>query len=124
MKELMPESLKDSFPPNFNIHIDEFACGPWVVKTNGFLDDFLLNEFSAQIKGLEMESYSVNRAGNIAQKYGRYSLVVKSVMDYTESNKTDGPGGSTKRFASLVSLICIRALMPILLEFKDPKLDT
>lgn len=124
MKELMPETLKENFPDKFDIHIDEFACGPWVVKTDGFLDDYLLKEFSEQIKGLEMESYSVNRAGNIVQKYGRYSLVVKSVMDYTNTKKEDGPGGSIKKFAALMSFLCIRAMMPILLEFNDPKLPS
>ncbi|MBK8450211.1 MAG: hypothetical protein IPL42_09430 [Saprospiraceae bacterium] len=69
-----------------------------------------------------MESYSINRAGNIVQKYGRYSLVVKSVMDYTNTKKEDGVAGHIKKFAALMSLICIRAMMPILLEFKDPKL--
>lgn len=124
MKELMPETQKVNFPPKFDIHIDEFACGPWVVKTDGFLDDYLLKEFSEQIKGLEMESYSVNRAGNIVQKYGRYSLVVKSVMDYTNTKKEDGVGGSIKKFAALMSFLCIRAMMPILLEFNDPKIPS
>ncbi|MBK8450212.1 MAG: hypothetical protein IPL42_09435 [Saprospiraceae bacterium] len=46
----MPETQKGNFPVNFDIHIDEFACGPWVVKTDGFLNDYLLKEFSEQIK--------------------------------------------------------------------------
>lgn len=122
MKELMPETEKKNFPANFDIHINEFACGPWVVKTDGFLDDYLLEVFSNQIKGLEMESYSINRVGNIAQKYGRFSLVVKSVMDFTDPKKKDGPDGRIKKFAALMSFICIRAMMPILLEFNDPKI--
>lgn len=124
MKELMPETEKKNFPANFNIHINEFACGPWVVKTDGFLDDYLLEEFSKQIKGLEMESYSINRVGNIAQKYGRFSLVVKSVMDFTDPKKKDGPDGRIKKFAALMSFVCIRAMMPILLEYNDPKLSS
>jgi nucleoside phosphorylase len=121
MRQLMPETQKVNFPTGFDIHVDEFACGPWVVKTDGFLDEYLLKEFSNKIKGLEMESYSINRAGNIVQKYGRYSLVIKSVMDYTDTKKSDGQKGYVKKFAALMSLVCIRAMMPILLDFKDPK---
>lgn len=121
MRVLMPETQKENFPPNFNIHIAQFTCGPWVIKAENFLDDFLLKKFSVEIRGLEMESYSINRVGNIAQQFGRYSLVVKSVMDFTDPNKTDGAGGQTKKFAALMSFLCIRAMMPVLKEFHDPR---
>ncbi|MEZ2336853.1 hypothetical protein AB6735_14520 [Mucilaginibacter sp. RCC_168] len=122
---------------DFKIVIDEFACGPWVVKTSGFIDkmsfdpehpensekyDFdtiPVKNINSNIKGLEMESYSILRAGQIIQKSKKYALVVKSVMDFTNEHKSDGPNGSVKANAAYISYICVRAMMPYLLDFKQ-----
>jgi nucleoside phosphorylase len=102
---------------DFQIILAEFACGPWVVKSSGFLSDYLVNNVESDIVGLEMESYSILRASEVIQKRDRYSLVVKSVMDFTNELKSDGPNGEIKSGAAYISSLCIRALMPVLLEF-------
>jgi hypothetical protein len=66
-----------------------------------------------------MESYSVIRAREILRGNGKFSLVVKSVMDFTGKNKNDGSFGEIKQGASFMSYLCVRAMMPILLEFRE-----
>ena len=112
---------KTSLVDNVTIHIGDFACGPWVVKTSEFMENELAIEEKKNILGLEMESLSVFRASENFQEYGKYSLVVKSVMDFTDDKKSDGVDGSVKSNASYMSYLCIRALMPLLTRFNDPK---
>lgn len=144
MKSIINPDRKKLLGEKFKIVIDEFACGPWVIKTEGFMhkmkgeelekfptkeenDLFLesipVNKISKGIKGLEMESYSLLRAGEVVQKPGRFTIVAKAVMDFTNEYKKDGPNGEIKSSAAYVSYLCVRAMMPILLEFKS-KLDT
>ncbi len=106
---------------DFKIHFKDMACGPWVIKTNGVLDE-MANSINANIKGLEMESLGVVRAGNIFNMYGQYGLVVKSVMDYTDANKTDGKFGEIKTQASQISYLCTRAMLPLLSRYEDPRM--
>lgn len=118
MRVLIDPNRKDLLSRDFKIIIDEFACGPWVVKTDGFLTEHLVGEVSKNIVGLEMESYSVLRSGELMQAHGKYSIVAKSVMDFTNEQKNDGQFGEIKASAAYVSYLCIRAMMPLLLEFK------
>ena len=104
---------------DFEIHFGDFAAGPWVIKTDGFLENLLVEEVHKDMKGLEMESYSVIRAREILRGNGKFSLVVKSVMDFTGKNKNDGSFGEIKQGASFMSYLCVRAMMPILLEFRE-----
>jgi nucleoside phosphorylase len=106
----------------FQIHFRDMACGPWVVKTEGLLSG-LAEKVNANIKGLEMESLGVIRASNLFHKYGQYGLVVKSVMDYTDVHKNDGEYGEIKSTASYMSYLCVRALLPVLRTFSDPKMS-
>lgn len=101
------------------IHFGDFACGPWVVKTNDFMEEELAIEEKKDILGLEMESISILRTSENFQEYGKYSIVVKSVMDFTDDKKSDGLNGAIKTTAAYISYLCIRAIMPILMEFKD-----
>lgn len=119
MHSIIDPSRKKLLKPDFKIIIDEFACGPWVIKTGGFLDEYLVKNVNANIKGLEMESYGILRIGEVIQKSNRYSLVVKSVMDFTNEYKHDGEHGEVKSSAAYISYLCIRAMMPMLLEFKN-----
>ena len=72
-----------------------------------------------------MESYGLVRAANLTKKL---SLVVKSVMDYTDSKKSDThiqendkdnipKGENVKQMASYMSFICIQALIPHLRKY-------
>lgn len=144
MRSIINPDRKKLLGKDFKIVIDEFACGPWVIKTEGFMrkmkgeklekftakkenDLFLesipVTKISKGIKGLEMESYSLLRTAEVIQKEGRFTIVAKSVMDFTNEYKKDGPNGEVKSSAAYVSYLCVRAMMPILLEFKS-KLDT
>jgi len=115
MRALCDPNRSKLLSKNFDIHIDEFACGPWVVKTDGFLDKYLSRKVSSKIKGLEMESYSVLRAGELMESY---AIVAKSVMDFTNELKSDGQHGEVKAGAAYVSYLCVRAMMPLLVKFK------
>jgi nucleoside phosphorylase len=101
------------------IHIGDFACGPWVVKTTDYMDNELAKEEKKNILGLEMESLSILRVNENFQGAGHYALIVKSVMDFTDDKKSDGENGVIKSTAAYISYLCIRALMPILSEFED-----
>jgi len=124
MRQIAPTYYLRIIDEGFKIHFKDMACGPWVIKTDGILEE-IANSINANIKGLEMESLGVVRASNIFNQYGKYGLVVKSVMDYTDENKTDGGNfGEIKHHASFMSYLCIRAMMPVLLKFKDPKIPS
>lgn len=105
---------------NAEIHFDVMACGPWVVKTEDFLET-LSEEKNNLIRGLEMESYSLGRAFEL---YGDITktLVVKSVMDYTDSKKDDKVAAlPVKKIAGYISCLCVRAILPMILEYQEQK---
>ncbi|GHT59520.1 hypothetical protein AGMMS50239_06360 [Bacteroidia bacterium] len=106
------------------IHHDTMACGAFVLSTDNYLEKTALGA-NEKIVGYEMESYGLVRAANLTQKL---SLVIKSVMDYTDSNKSDAStqiedednipeGENVKKMASYMSFICIQALIPHLREY-------
>ncbi len=118
MRALSQGSLKNIINGGFKIHFKDYACGPWVVKTDGKILE-IAEEINDDIVGLEMESLGMMRACNRFAKEGRYGIVVKSVMDFTDMNKKDGDKGAIKTNAALISYLCVRAIMPMLIEFKE-----
>jgi len=98
------------------LHFDVMACGPWVIKTEDFIEKLSL-EKNNMIRGLEMESYSIARIGEYYRRFD--TLVVKSVMDYTDTKKEDkGVNGLPyKAIAGTISYLCIRAMLPLIKEF-------
>ncbi len=102
---------------NIEIHHDTMACGPFVLKTNDFLEK-KSKEINDKIVGFEMESYGVIRALELS-KSNKYGLIVKSVMDYTDESKKDVAenGEEIKTMAAYMSYICTRALLPHLKSF-------
>jgi len=117
---------------NITIHLDTMACGPFVLKTNDFLEN-KSKEINDKIVGFEMESYGVIRALELSRS-NTYGLVVKSVMDYTDSKKGDikttdnvnieekdvdniPAGENIKEMAAYISYVCTRALLPHLEKF-------
>jgi nucleoside phosphorylase len=120
MLKIAPRILQPILEDGFKIHFKDYACGPWVIKTEGTLKT-LSQTISNKIVGLEMESLGVIRAANIFAKYRNNGLVVKSVMDFTDENKTDGFKGQIKTTAAEISYICVRAMMPVLLKFVDSR---
>ncbi len=104
----------------FKIHHHEIACGTFVLKTEGVLENNYSKKINDNIVGLEMESYGVLRAAEIFDNPKQYALVVKSVMDYTNEKKSDNSvnidgipqGENIKEIASYISSLCVRALIP------------
>ncbi|PWK79723.1 nucleoside phosphorylase [Mucilaginibacter oryzae] len=121
MRALASGVEKSILDDNFKIHFKDYACGPWVVKTNGALLD-IAKTTNDDIVGLEMESLGVIRASNLFASYAQYGLIVKSVMDFTNEHKSDGKKGEIKYNAAKMSYLCIRGMLPILQAFKDSRL--
>jgi nucleoside phosphorylase len=121
MEDLASSSLKKVIRSgHFDIHFKKYACGPLVMKTDGVLP-FFATHIDSEIVGLEMESLGVVKASELFSTFEQYSLVVKSVMDFTDGDKKDGDKRVIKHTASEISYLCIRSILPILQEFKDPK---
>lgn len=113
-----PNEDKEKYVQNVKFHFDVMACGPWVVKTEGFLNQ-LSEDKNNLIRGLEMESYSIGRAYEIYKELGVRPLIVKSVMDYTDHQKeNDLQNIDTKRVAGYMSYLCVRAMLPVLVDFQ------
>lgn len=105
-----------------DIRFDDMACVPYVVNIDGYLEHNAKN-YNNKIIGLEMESYGVLRANTLFQNSGHFSLVVKSVMDYTDGHKSDNVDGiEVQETAAYISYLCTRAMMPYLIKFHKNKL--
>lgn len=71
-----------------NFHHNSLACGNVIVKTDGVLDGAIA-KYDEQVVGVEMESYGVARAVELANNIKPKVLIIKSVMDFTEKDKND-----------------------------------
>jgi nucleoside phosphorylase len=114
---------KEKYVQNVEIHFDVMACGPWVIKTDEYLETLSADKNNL-IRGLEMESYSIGRLFELHHKTtGRQALVVKSVMDFTDAKKgLDMEHVDTKHIAGYMSYLCVRALLPLIEEYeKQPE---
>jgi hypothetical protein len=123
MFSLIPSSEKkyESICGRIEVKFDDLACVPWVIKTNEWLEEHA-KKYDEKIIGLEMESYGVNRSYDLNTDKLFAALVVKSVMDFTDDQKVDADqmtGENYKETAGYMSYLCIRALMPILLEYYE-----
>lgn len=102
---------------NLSIKFGVMACGPFVLKTGKFLET-KSKEINDKIIGFEMESYGVMRATKYLNNPKNISLVVKSVMDYTDENKKDTVANEPiKSIAAKVSYLCVRVLIPYIDEY-------
>lgn len=102
---------------NLDIKIGVLACGSFVLKSGGFLET-KSKEINDKIIGFEMESYGVMRATKYLNNSKNLSLVVKSVMDYTDEKKSDSViGEPVKSIAAFMSYLCVRVLIPYINEF-------
>ena len=128
-------SRKNEICQKLNIHFDVMASGPFVLKTDNFLDT-KAKSMNHKIMGFEMESYGVFRTFELLGK-DKLCLLVKSVMDYTDSKKKDvnnsakedinsvsleaieevPKGENIKNMASYFSSICVRALLPHISDY-------
>jgi len=135
MYNLIPNKKHDrenEIVRDIKIHYDVLACGAFVLKTDKFLEE-TARKMNDKIVGFEMESYGVIRATEFIEKPVKLSIIVKSVMDYTDSKKSDTMGSTSisvvnenqkipageniKAMAAYMSSICTRALLPHIEEF-------
>ncbi len=135
MYNLIPNQKHDrenEIVRKIKIHYDVMACGAFVLKTDKFLDE-TAKKMNDKIVGFEMESYGVIRATEFIDRALKLSVVIKSVMDYTDSKKSDTKiiattsveedidkipaGENIKAMAAYMSSICTRALLPHIEKF-------
>jgi len=121
MLSLIPDNKIDNrlreIINNLSIKFGVMACGPFVLKTGKFLET-KSKEINDKIIGFEMESYGVMRATKYLNNSKNISLVVKSVMDYTDENKQDSQAGEPiKSIAAKISYLCVRVLIPYIDEY-------
>ena len=65
-----------------------------------------------------MESFGVIRASKLFNKENKLSLIVKSVMDFTNEEKADEKNGEpVKYLAAYMSYLCVRVLIPYVVDF-------
>lgn len=108
---------KNAIINDLSFKFDSLACGSFVLKTNNFLEK-KAQEVNNKIVGFEMESYGVMRATNFFNYPHKLSLIVKSVMDFTNEKKVDEINGEPiKNLAAYMSYLCVRVLIPYVSEF-------
>ena len=81
-----------------HVHIGPMACGSTVVSNRKILDNQIYTQLRNTI-GLDMESYAVVYAALHATDPRPVPLVIKSVCDYADSQKSD----DYQRFAAFTS---------------------
>lgn len=123
MYSLVPASSefrrKKDIVNGLSFHFDVMACGPFVLQEDDFLEKKAL-AMNGKIVAYEMESYGVARSVKFCNRKNSLALVVKSVMDYTNSDKADTVAGeNVKHNAAYISTLCIRVLIPYVAEFYE-----
>ena len=71
-----------------HVHLGPMACGSSVVANRKLLENLIHSQIQ-HTAGLDMESYAVVYAANHAKAPRPTPLIVKSVCDYGDSQKSD-----------------------------------
>ncbi|MBQ7202417.1 MAG: hypothetical protein IJS03_00205 [Eubacterium sp.] len=80
--------LKDSPDNEFHLHIGPMACGNSVVANRDVVNKQIHSLFP-QTVGLDMESYSVFYAAKNSTEPKPKAIVIKSICDYADAQKSD-----------------------------------
>lgn len=107
-KEIM-DVVKDTMsdPENeFHVHIGPMACGSYVVANSEVVDKRIKALFPHTV-GLDMESYSVLFVAENAKEPKPKALIVKSICDFANSEKSD----QFQRFAAYTSSGYVKYLL-------------
>ena len=91
--------IRDNHSENkvIDIHFEPIACVRQVINKVGYFEENILS-IERKAIGVEMESYGVLRATELANEGKTNVLIIKSVMD-----KTEEKGDNYKKFASFTS---------------------
>lgn len=96
-------------PPEINIAIEPMASGTMVINKKDYFEE-VIKAINRKAAAVEMESYGLARACQIANQGNTIPIVFKSVMDHTVK-KEDAPGGTNvKKFASYTSAMFMKYL--------------
>lgn len=79
---------KDVPSGKLKVHVGPLASGSMVLASDSSLDPISLQ--NRDVLGVDMEAYAVMAASDIARFSKPTSLVIKSVCDYADSQKSDG----------------------------------
>jgi len=96
----------------FHIHVGPMACGSCVVANTEMVDKQIRALFPKTL-GLDMESYSVCFAAESASDPKPKPVVIKSICDYANSEKSD----MYQKFAAYTSSGFLKYLLENKLEF-------
>lgn len=96
----------------FKIHIGPMACGSSVVANRAIIEK-QINSFMPDTVGLDMESYGVFYAANNSTNPKPKAIVIKSICDYADSQKSD----KYQKFAAYTSSECTKYLLENALPF-------
>jgi nucleoside phosphorylase len=100
-------------PPKIDIAIEPMASGTMVINKKGYFEE-ILKTVDRRVAAVEMESYGLARACQLANSGKTIPIIFKSVMDHT-FRKEDAPGGTNvKKFAAYTSAL----FMKYLFEYK------
>ncbi|MFE8595396.1 5'-methylthioadenosine/S-adenosylhomocysteine nucleosidase family protein [Archangium violaceum] len=96
-----PDGLPE--PPPFRVHVGSIGTGSRVMRDPGIFDR--LAERERKLLGLEMEASAIGAMAHLHRV--RYTLVMKGVMDFADSEKDD----HFKPFAARASAECLLAFL-------------
>ena len=98
-KKKIIDYIRDNHSENkvIDIHFEPIACVRQVINKVGYFEENILS-IERKAIGVEMESYGVLRATELANEGKTNVLIIKSVMD-----KTEEKGDNYKKFASFTS---------------------
>ncbi len=82
------KELKDSEENEFHLHIGPMACGNSVVANRDVVNKQIHSLFPKTV-GLDMESYSVFYAAEYSSSPKPKAIVIKSICDYADAEKSD-----------------------------------
>lgn len=97
-----------------HVHVGPMACGSTVVANRNLLEKQIHSQLSTT-EGLDMESYAVVYAANNATSPRPIPIIIKSVCDYADSQKSD----QYQRFAAYTSCEFAKLLYTKYLPYED-----
>ncbi|WP_293299962.1 hypothetical protein [Pedobacter sp. UBA4863] len=97
-------------PPEITIAIEPMASGTMVINKKGYFEE-VIKAIHRKAAAVEMESYGLARACQLANYGSTIPIIFKSVMDHTWK-KEDAPGGTNvKKFAAYTSALFMKYLL-------------
>lgn len=103
---VMMKEVAESKEHEFKVHLGMMACGNSVVANKDYVDT-RVRALMPETAGLDMESYSVFYAAQNCTRPRPKALVIKSICDYANSEKSD----QYQKFAAYTSSEFARWLM-------------